>query len=59
MCPFAQCKGIRDGTPHPALAQKPAKNIALSILPGNFDKPVVVESAALAGQLRPAYRMVR
>jgi len=50
MCPCALCKEIRDGTPHQALPEKSAaKNIALGILPGNFDKPVVVQTAELVG----------
>jgi DUF971 family protein len=44
MCPCAQCKNVREGE-----AKAPKKKTSLTILPGNYSKPLTVTGAELVG----------
>ena len=54
MCPCASCKAVREGYEGhaPAIQFKPEgapKKVSLSILPGNYTKPLAAVSAELVG----------
>ena len=48
MCPCAQCRTVREGDPH-RLHVTPQKKPLLTILPGNYAKPLAAVAAELVG----------
>lgn len=49
LCPCATCKTIREGTDPHDIAPKPKRTASLTVLPGNYSKPLSVISARLVG----------
>ena len=48
MCPCAQCRTVREGDPH-RISVTPQKKPLLTILPGNYAKPLAAVAAELVG----------
>ena len=48
MCPCAQCRTVREGDPH-RLEVTPQKKPLLTILPGNYAKPLAAVGAEMVG----------
>jgi DUF971 family protein len=50
MCPCAVCKTVREGRdPHSLISPERAKKVSLTILPGNYSKPLSVVKAQMVG----------
>ena len=49
LCPCAQCKLVREGKDPHQIAPAPAKKPLLTILPGNYAKPLAALSAEMVG----------
>lgn len=49
MCPCASCKMVREGTNPHDISPAPKKKSLLTILPGNYAKPLSIVNAQLVG----------
>jgi DUF971 family protein len=50
MCPCAMCKTVREGRdPHNLISPEPAKKVSLTVLPGNYSRPLSVVKAQMVG----------